>query len=235
MPLPFLELPSEIRLQIYELLLGGDSICIPDIIHLYLPLAPRVRDSLGLFRTCKQVQREVACVPYGKNIFIFQDGSIEDPEHDGWPRNWEDGLWPLGMYNFLKGIGPLNRLRLRHIVVKIRVLNSCYCRKETFLPPNLPRPRAWGQALAGAFELLARGHELDTLKLMFPHKVAPGLWFRKGKAEVVQSMRQITGIKEFICDDIQPLPGREADPETEEIMQEVKSDMEVGWKPREHG
>ena len=67
----------------------------------------------ALIQTCKLIAREATTVLYRSNIFKFSD----------LPYTPDDGLVVLncdimGMYIFLRLIGPSNRTKIRHMIVK---------------------------------------------------------------------------------------------------------------------
>jgi hypothetical protein len=165
MPRSFVDLPPEIRNKVYNLCFAKPAVVTPIITPIRslnnareaLPFA----GSIPFLRTCNLVHLEASPVLYGNNTFFFDDVG----------KGFNEVVQQCditSMYIFLRLIGAENRLRLRKIYVHIVKFRFCYYDSESI--PGETAKTNGGKYLGDAFELLAQGHRLRSIKIILGNK-----------------------------------------------------------------
>ncbi|KAF4624641.1 hypothetical protein G7Y89_g13528 [Cudoniella acicularis] len=109
-PIPFLDLPIELRNQIYEYALHIEKpVKLPrELYHAFTTAADRQRTipkALGICLVNKQIHEESTYILYSKNVFAFFDSKA--------------------MLQFERSIGSRNRSHIRCLQIKLRGLQFC--------------------------------------------------------------------------------------------------------------
>lgn len=213
MPFTFLQLPPEIRNKIYRLLLiTSDRVkdLAPDVIG-HLARSRRtweyradMGDSLSLLRTCTQVNQEASSILYGGHGFHFDDEPInaDDDDTAGSPI-----CQFMFFYSWLRLIGTQNRLRLREIWLIFARKKFFYCRGEanTFTFKTVTGTGA--EYLVDALELLAGGHALTTMHIVFNDSMGDEevlfqhLFRRSSESRLIRQMEDFSGLEQLSLDE----------------------------------
>lgn len=213
MPLSFLNLPPEIRVKIYRILLQDEDDRkrnvidpVPSVCGTGSEAKEIVCDLLPLLRTCQVVRHEAVAILYGRSIFNFTDD---------W---WDDSISSCGitwMYTFLKLIGPLNRFVLREIHIQISEFRYCYYTNEAI--PGEIGDKNGGKYLGDAFEFLSQCHFLDSIVFILdPRKtsqtekistLASHLFRPIKESKLLRQLQKIKGLFTFECRQIKPATG----------------------------
>ena len=232
---PFLSLPPELRKKVYFHLLHSDHPVHPDATgtqDLYRSTnvyRSYFNTGCALIQTCKLIAAEATTVLYRSNIFKFSD----------LPYTPNDGLVVLdcdimGMYIFLRLIGPSNRTKIRHMIVKLTYTVADRIKLiegKEYDRVGMPR---YGRPFSKVLELLRWGHGLDIFEL---DGVRWWTWkeykefFTDRKSNVIQLMSKIKDLKALECSDPELLghdaqrKGSEEDRVAKETVRWLRKEM----------
>ena len=205
-------------------------------------LIPESVFQVALLRTCRIVHEEASATLYGTKIFCFSDKEslccaiMIDFERD---EVLSEGSWDTvhdssitGMYIFFRLIGTKNRLRIRHLSITVTDFRLCYYPNEYRSKKShggthrldgrthfyeedalhFGKEHSAGHLIGDTFELLSRGHNLQTLRIILdcgdePEKM-PIHFLRN--IEKSKSLRQIAEVKGLSRVTVQTLPKKYA-------------------------
>ncbi|SLM37298.1 hypothetical protein LPUS_07087 [Lasallia pustulata] len=189
-PFPFLSLPPELRNKVYFHLLHftkpihSDRTGNREFCH-----RPRKSSNAGcaLIRTCKIIAVEATSVLYRSNKFRFSNRTY--PYFD------------IGIYAFLRSIGPDNRAMIRHLIIEILYADVFSIEGEEHLECNKVR---WARQFLKAMELLQQSHRLEIFEInVKPLLIKNGgedeynRLFSDRTAKGIQEMSKIKGLRGF--------------------------------------
>lgn len=227
MPFPFLDLPAELRTEVYRYLLHSKGrIEINPLDTIYTVDASETRpiwvfaDSIPFLRTCVQIHREGTAMLYGSNVFYFEDepyctncGCVQ-------------AIATAYLHVWLQLIGK-NRTKIREIHLFIEDPLSLFYPGEIGLdlqdPDTEDQGRGRGSYLGKAFAILSHGHNLQKLEMRFEWahvRLSDQLLGFGMNSLLVQQMSKVWGIKKVI---MKPLPKTRIGLET---LAELKAMME---------
>ena len=186
----FLSLPPELREKVYFHLfhftepIHSDCTSIREFCH-----KPRKSSKGGcaLIRTCKLIAVEATFVLYRSNKFRFS--------------NRTNPYFAVGVYAFLRSIGPENRAMIRHLIIEISYADVFTIEGEEHLDYNIVR---CARQFLKAMELLQQNHGLEIFEInVKPLLVKNGgedeynRLFSDRTAKVIQDMSKIKGLRRF--------------------------------------
>ena len=230
-PFRFLDLPFDVRKQVYRFLLHSkDSIC-PDVtgsLKLYTFHSEKRKEwyeshsliEVAVLRANRQVHEEAAAVLYGDNAFTFDDWDYREKCVSR--RNHAcrcPGETDLNLlYTWLHAIGRQNRRALRRLRIILSHPAYMLCPNERRFFPDARDQRyspvgdtmPQGHHLEAAFRLLALEHGLQRLKIEFDNKARWGKpelvrhFFANGlQSRVLRALASIKGLADLSFD---PMP-----------------------------
>ena len=222
MPFPFFRLPFELRYIIYQYLFTPEyrnSLNAPDVGRLSRAMRlnrPEIGpwrsiitlncQALPLMRTCQQAHDESTSVLYGNNTFCFDDIPY-DEEDFYWSLNSSDFYPPhyeiFHFYPFLSVIGRANRMKLRHLDLKIYTYTIFAVPGEgTVWNSKYKSDLSATSSIINALDFLSESHRLQSLVLHFQGSywgmARFSLWFSKD-CELYRSLTQFKAISELKC------------------------------------
>ncbi|KAL9118231.1 MAG: hypothetical protein Q9187_005224 [Circinaria calcarea] len=208
MPFPFLDLPAELRTEVYRYLLHSKGrIEIDPLDAIYTIGASEGRpirvfaDSIPFLRTCVQIHREGTAMLYGSNVFYFEDepyctncGCVQ-------------AIAIAYLHIWLQLIGK-NRTKITQIHIFIEDPLSLYYPGEIGLELyNLnTENEGRGSYLGNAFAIFSHGHNLQKLEMRFSlayFRLSDHLLGFGMNSLLIQQMAKVSGVKKVI---IKPLP-----------------------------
>lgn len=169
---------------------------------------------------------EAPCCAY---ISPIADFSLMESTFSEGPREDIHNSGITEMYLFMRLIGPENRMKIRHLSVVIKDFRLCYYPGEyseglvkrmgggiTIVDPKEPsvadkdaehneKKVGTGRLLGDTFELLKRGHNLQTLGVVLEehqdvNEYLPIHFFRKmPESRLLRQMAEVKGLSSFTC------------------------------------
>ena len=150
----------------------------------------------ALIQTCKLIAAEATLVLYRSNIFEFTDEACLFP-CIGTDPEAKSSYDIMGMYIFLRLIGPDNRANIRHLIIELCYPDLFVTESEEYEEANVPCGRQYLKAL----ELLSRKHGLEIFEIItrpFSNDLMVDIFWDKD-VKGIQMMSTIKGLKEFRC------------------------------------
>lgn len=205
--LAFLQLPTEIRIMIYQYMFTSDLVVAANCVA---PLEKSVEvrrfRGVALFRTCSQVHQEATSVLYGQNYFSFDDQAFSQTRPD--VRRLLGGTFIpdcqlTDMVAFLRKIGKTNRRNIRHVMLYFYTdLFSTFpydIDPQSFGPEDL----FGGAAITvDALRYLSKKCQIETLSLRFMglYKGITSftIWFAGG-ARQSKALSKFRTLKQLEC------------------------------------
>lgn len=151
----FLDLPAEIRNQIYALVFVEETSFNFDYPKNFAHCA-------ALLRTCKQVNLEGCTVLYSENLFYFRRNTTRRVKHWYTSGNSSE-IGFRDVHYFLSSIGPTNISYLRDVVF---VLDDVTPSSNPYLKTAWDRRYVNDEPLIACLKLLAAHGRLRTIKLV---------------------------------------------------------------------
>ena len=147
--LGFLDLPREIRDQIYDH-------CSAQPVDKWPPehlLKPPKLGPMGLLRVCKQVHTEAAIVLYGNNLHVF---------HIGWRPKWDDSFFDFSLRtDTTMPVAPQYRRLIKSCVLFVNpTMYGCSSAIKTIFLKIKASVQAFVDGLSG-------GHSLKELQIVY--------------------------------------------------------------------
>jgi hypothetical protein len=155
----FLDLPAELRNEIYRLVF-----VTPDCFNFDSP--SNFTRSAAFLRTCKQVHFEGRSILYSENHFLFMRKTQRHGSY--WEREWNE-VGFKAIRKFLRIIGPTNTALIREVTLWLEDATPC-------LNPSMAtadeRRFVFDEVLMEVLKLLAQNGRLRKLGLHFRGKSA---------------------------------------------------------------
>ena len=155
----FLDLPAELRNEIYHLVFVAS-----DCFNFDSP--SNFNRSAAFLRTCKQVHDEGRSILYSENHFLFMRKTRRHGSY--WEREWNE-VGFKAVHKFLHIIGPTNTALIREVTLWLEDATPC-------LNPSMAtadeRRFVFDEVLMEVLKLLAQNGRLRKLGLHFRGKLA---------------------------------------------------------------